>query len=98
MWKASSDGPSDPGIVMKSAEIGLIWAEHYSNYRHDHVSRQMCTLICSFLRQLARREIGCGSPTMRLTKILDSARIPIEQLEECEAEAKTMIIVRPHSC
>ena len=74
---------------MKPAEIGRLWAEHYPNRHSDHVSGQMCTLICSLLRELARREIGCASPTMRLNKILDSARIPIEQLEECEEEVNS---------
>ena len=30
--------PSDPTIVMKPAEIGRLWAEHYPNRHSDHAS------------------------------------------------------------
>ena len=72
------------GMFIKLPEIGQIWGEHYPNRHSDHVSRQMSMLVCSLVRQLARIEIGCGNPTMRLNKILESACIPIEQFEEYE--------------
>ena len=72
--------------LMMNAELGRIWAKHYPNRHNDHVSSELCTLVCSLVRHLARIEIGCGTPSTRLANILNSTGIATEQFEEWEAE------------
>ncbi len=83
-----ADDPVSPSAGMELREMGLMWTKHYLKHRSHPDSHQICRVICSLVRAEARLEIGGGNLTMRLAKVLGAAGIPMEQFDECEAEAK----------
>ena len=70
---------------MEPRDMGQIWAKHYYKCRSNPDSRQICRLICSLVR--AEASLKIGNLWARLAGILDEASIPIEQFDECEADA-----------
>lgn len=65
--------------------MGEIWAVHYCKHRSNLDSRRIGRLICSLVR--AEASLKIGNFRARLAGVLDEASIPIEQFDECEADA-----------
>lgn len=82
----------DLAIAHRSAiepeKVGQIWAEHYPSRCVDHVSNQICSLICLVLRQRAVLETVSGNIAASLALVIGAAGIPLEQFSECDAEVK----------
>jgi hypothetical protein len=70
---------------MEPTEMGQMWVKHYHQRRSNEHSHYICTLICSLVRAEANLKIGNRKAI--IAGMLDEAGIPIEQFEDCEAEA-----------